>query len=215
MKSREYPAEMAHPPILTLSLTGRRSYTPVGHFLNRAVLSLLIALTAQWLTGCWTAPNANSRPSGPPRVIANGVRVTSMMPPAIVQSVDAASGTIVLRNADSSESRAYHIEPGASNLSQVAVGARLCVTATEDLSVYVSVDGQFPGAEPSHTSPAPQARVRSIDRSYRLLGVQWIGGRVETFKVDGTVPLERMQAGDYVRIAPLDVISFSKCREKR
>ena len=214
-KSREYPAEVAHRPILTLSLTGRRSFMPVGHFFDRAVLTLLIMLTGLWLTGCWTAPNANSRPSGPPRIIANGIRVKSMMAPAIVQSVDSASRTIVLRNAGSSESRAYHVEPGVSTLSQVDVGTRVCATANEELSIYVSVDGQLPGTDPSLASPAPQARVRSIDRSYRLLGIQRIGGDVETFKVDPMVPLERMQAGDYVRIAPLDLVSFSKCREKR
>ena len=113
------------------------------------------------------------------------------------------------------ESRAYHVEPGVSTFSQVDVGTRVCATANEELSIYVSVDGQLPGTDPSLASPAPQARVRSIDRSYRLLGIQRIGGDVETFKVDPMVPLERMQAGDYVRIAPLDLVSFSKCREKR
>lgn len=215
VKSREYPAEMAHPSALTLSLTGRRSFMPVGHFFNRAVLTLLVVLAASWLAGCWTPPNANRQPSGPPRIIANRVRVKSVMAPAIVQSVDSASRTIALRNAGSSESRAYHVAPEVSSLAQISVGTQVCATATEELSIYVSVDGRFPGTDPSLASPAPQARVRSIDRSYRLLGVQRIGGDVETFKVDGTVPLERMQAGDYVRIAPLDLVSLSKCREKR
>src|SRR5579871_6643643 len=62
---------------------------------------------AMLLSGCWTPPNANVRPPGPPRVIQTGIVVKSDLPHAFVQSVDAAAQTIVMQVPGTPGARAY------------------------------------------------------------------------------------------------------------
>ena len=71
------------------------------------------------------------------------------------------------------------------------------------LTVYLLRDGQLPGAE---GTVAAHARVLAVDRSYRLLKLQYPDGENETIKVPLGTRLEQMEAGDSVVIRPAEVL---------
>ena len=185
---------------------------PSGAIMNRAMMSLLLPVAAAMLTGCWTPPTADTRPGGPSRIVDQRIIVRSMLPLAIVQSVDPATRTIVMQKSDASASRAYRVAPTVPDLTHISVGVKVCATVSEELTVYVSPDGRLPGAEVPSAATASKARVLSVDPSYRLLTLQDADGATETFKVGLKARLAQMQAGDDVMIQPLEVVSLSMCK---
>jgi len=180
--------------------------------MKRATLNLLLLATGAMLQGCWLPPNANTRPPGPPRVIASGVMVTAAMPTAIVRSIDADTRTITVQFPEHQALQTIRIGPRVANLSRLSVGARLCAAAREELTVYVSSDGQLPGATRSTPPGLLKAKVLATDRSYRLLKLQRPNGSTQTLKVGRDVPLAHMHAGDDVMIEPLEIRSASVCK---
>ena len=178
--------------------------------MNRATLALVF-FAAALPTGCWTPPTADRRPSGPPRIIDQGIIVEGALPPAIVQSVDRATRTVVTRYPNAPESRAYHVGSTASALTHLFAGDKICARASAALTVYASPDGRLPNANRSTTDAALGARVLSIDPSYRLLTLRYADGNSGTFKMALKIRLAQMQPGDDVLIQPLELVALSPC----
>jgi hypothetical protein len=175
----------------------------------RANSPLLLA-AALTLTGCWTAPVANVQPPGEARLIQNGIAVRSVKEPAVVESVDPAASTIVLRAPGTSVTSTYKVAPDVSNFRDIKPGELVEATVAEELSVYVLRDGRLPGAAGASEEIAVDARVLSVDPSYRLLRLQYPNGQNETFKVPLEVKLRQMTAGDSVVISSVEVVALRR-----
>ncbi|HUK32267.1 MAG TPA: hypothetical protein VLV86_00065 [Vicinamibacterales bacterium] len=169
------------------------------------VASLVVA--AAPLAGCWTAPIATVQPDGEPRLIQRAIPTESVKRLAIVQSVDASSRTISILTPGESAVTAP-VDPGVRNLDRIKAGDKVRATLAEELTVYVLRDGQLPGPGGVPETIATDARVLSVDASYRLLTLQFPNGGTETLKVGRQVRLDEMRAGDEVVIRTVKIVAL-------
>ena len=170
---------------------------------------LLTLAASMLLSACWTPPNADVRPPGPSRLIQKGIVVISTLPRATVQSVDAQTRTIVLEVPGTPGLHSYRAGQQVSDLDRLRAGARVRATVSEELTVYVSSDGELPGTDGTPARKAPTARILSLDPSYRVMTLQKPDGQTEDFKVGLEVRLGQMQAGDQVLIQAPEIVSLS------
>jgi hypothetical protein len=176
--------------------------------LIRTVVYRLLFTAPLALAGCWTAPVANVQPKGEPRLIQADIPVRSVRSPVIVESVDPGARTMVLRMPDGAQASTYKVSPAVSDLDRFRPGDKVRATVTEELSVYVLRDGQLPGTDGAAQTIAVNAKVLSVDPSYRLLTLQYPDGQNETFKVGLDGKLREMEAGDAVVIRPVEVVAL-------
>jgi len=172
---------------------------------------LLFAATLA-LAGCWTAPVADVQPKGEARLIRSAIRVESVKAPAIVEAVDHSSNTIVVRTLGAAETSTLNVGREVGNFNSIRMGDKVTATVREELSVYVLRNGQAPGADGTPEKIAADARVLSVDPSYRLLKLQYPNGETETFKVAVGVKLKEMEAGDTVVIRPVEAVALQRKR---
>jgi hypothetical protein len=164
----------------------------------------LVAVT-MLLSGCWTAPNANLRPKGEPRVIEDSIEVEISMPPMRVESIDRAKRLLVASSRGASTIE-MNIAPAVRNLEDVHPGDQIRPKVREKLTVYVAPQ---PERGDSSVTGGPQAsRVLVIDPSYRLLTVQYPDGRTDTFKVGLNTRLKDMEPGDSVVVNALEAVDL-------
>lgn len=164
---------------------------------KKLALNFLTAITALILTGCWTPPNANIQPKGEPRLIQSGVSVESVLEQATVQAIDASQRIIRLKLSDGSLITCK-VSQRVGNFSQIQSGDKIKVTLAEELAVYVLNDGRLPIAGGTDETINFNAKVQSVDPSYRLLTLQYPNGQTEVLKADLNAKLLEMQAGDAV-----------------
>ena len=175
-----------------------------NHFSSPRPKAALVAVT-MLVSSCWTAPNANLRPQGEPRVIEDSIEVEFSMLPMRVESIDRAKRILV---ASSREARTIEmkIAPGVRDLQDVHPGDQIRPTVREKLTVYVA---PLPERGESGVTGGPRAsRVLVIDPSYRLLAVQYPDGRTETFKVGLNTRLKDMEPGDSVAVNTFEVVDL-------
>ena len=172
----------------------------------------LLLGAALTLAGCWTAPVADVQPKGEARLIQNAISVESVKAVAFVEGIDRDSGTIVVRTPGAPETSTYQVGRGVENFSRFGLGDKVEATVREELSVYVLRDGQAPGADGVPEKIAADARVLSVDPSYRLLTLQYPNGKNETFKVALDVKLKEMEAGDAVVIRSVEAVALKRKR---
>ena len=169
--------------------------------------SASIVAGALVLAGCWTAPLATVQPQGAPRLIQGAIRVVAVKPYATVKSVDLSSGTIVLLP-EGKAAVTYRVGRAVSNLERIKAGDSVRAAISEELTIYVLRDGQLPGPDGAPQTIAADARVLSVDPSYRLLTRQYTNGVTETFKVGLRVRLSEMACGDAVLTRPTEVVAL-------
>ncbi len=175
---------------------------------RRSISRLLPLVPTLVLAGCWTPPVATVQPKGPSRVIQSGFRVQSAQRPVVVQSVDRAARTIVLRGADGSAAQAYRAGPTVSGIDRITPGERVRASFLEELTIFVSQDRRLAAPGDASDGLLSNARVLSVDPSYRLLTLQYPSGSRETFKVGLEVNLRQVEAGDDVAIRVLEVAAL-------
>jgi hypothetical protein len=173
---------------------------------RRALLGALLVVTASALSACWSPPVANVQPKGEPRLIEGAIAVVSVKPYAIIQALDPEARSITVQSIGEPRRVTYKVSPQVGKLSRLKVGDSVEATVIEDLAVYVLQDGR-----PLDTDGSPydiDARVLSVDRSYRLLTLRFPDGHDETFKVSRRVRLDEMEAGDAVSIRSVQAIAL-------
>jgi hypothetical protein len=157
------------------------------------------------MSGCWTAPNANLRPTGEPRVIDDSIEVEISMPPVRVESIDGAKRILVVSSRDATRIE-MKIAPAVRNLEDVHPGDQIRPVVREKLRIYVAPP---PERGDSGVTGAPQAsRVLVIDPSYRLLTVQYPDGRTDTFKVGLNARLKDVEPGDSVVVNAFEAVDL-------
>ena len=177
---------------------------------RRAIAGPLLLVTTCLLAGCWSAPTATVQPRGEARLIQGAIAVESVKPPALIQSIDPDAHVITLLSQAQSSPVTYRVSPAVRNLSRLQAGDRVRATVAEELTIYVSRDGQN---LPLGTDGSPRtvdARVLDVDRSYRSLTLHFPNGDDETFKVSRSVKLDEMEAGDTVSIIPVEMIGLRR-----
>ena len=165
--------------------------------IKKSIFTLLPGVAALALTGCWTPPNANVQPKGEPRMIQSGIPVESVKDKATVESVDAGQRLLNLKLSDGT---LMSCQAGAQvkDFDQIKSGDTVKVTLAEELAVYVLKDGRLPGAGGSDEVIHINAKVQSVDPSYRLLTLQYADGKTEVFKVGLDAKVLEMAPGDDV-----------------
>jgi len=176
--------------------------------LNAAMTSSITAL----LTGCWPVPQASIQPKGEPRIIESGIMVTSERSRQIVQAVDGRAQLITVSGLDRRFPRTYRVAPDVSGLRQVEVGNRVRLRLAEELTVYVPSTAPAQQISGQGSRGEEDARVLSVDRSYRVLTLQYPNGRTEGLKVGQQVRLRDMEPGDSVVIQSIEVTSIRRQR---
>jgi hypothetical protein len=170
------------------------------------MLAALLVVAALAQSGCWSPPVANVQPKGEPRLIESAIVVESVKSHATIQSLDPQSRSITLLSPGETRPVTYSVGPHVGTLDRLKAGGRVRATVGEELTVYVQRDGRPPDTDglPSDVD----ARVLSVDRSYRLLTLRFPNGGDETFKVSGRVRLDEMEAGDAVSIRPIQATAL-------
>jgi Cu/Ag efflux protein CusF len=170
----------------------------------------LLLVAALTLPGCWSAPVASLQSKGKPRLIqgAIAVAVESVKPPAVVQSVDHDARGITVLSPEEARLVSYKVGSNVSNLKRFKAGDKVQATVAEELTVYVRRDGHLPSAGGSPQAVVTDARVLSVDPSYRLVTLHFPDGHNETFKVSLRVKLDEMETGDEVTIQPVEAIAL-------
>jgi hypothetical protein len=171
---------------------------------SRLRSKLLLAALTILMSGCWTAPNANLRPKGEPRVIEDSIEVETSMPPMRVESVDSVK-RIVVASSRMAAAIEMNVAPGVRNLEDVHPGDQIRPKIREKLRVYVA-----PRAESgdSGTGGPSAGRVLVVDPSYRLLTVQYPDGHTDTFKVGLKTRLKHMEPGDSVAVDAFEAVDL-------
>jgi len=161
---------------------------------NRAVAHFVLLAAILALPGCW--------------IVADHIRVRSVVDPAVVQAVDPKARTLVLVCARCWSPGVYPVGPTVAGLAQLRPGGRVRAIVLDELSVYVLRAGD--PASIAGENIQPQARVLFADPTYRLLTIRYPDGGQETFKVSLDVKLGAIQAGDAVVIRPVELIALRK-----
>jgi hypothetical protein len=173
---------------------------------SRCPLCLCVLTSLLMLAGCWTAPVATVQPQGEPRLIQGEVAVESVKTLAVVSSVDVSGGTLTLRTESSAQIATYKVGPKVAGLNDLKPGDVVQATLAQALDVYLLRDGRLAGAG----AVAADARVLTVDPSYRLLTLQYPDGRKDTFKVPLGTRLEQMAPGNSVVIRPVAVLAVRR-----
>jgi hypothetical protein len=170
----------------------------------------LMIVAALGQSACWSPPVATIQPKGPPRLIEGAIPVESVKRHSVVQSVDPHTRTITVLSPGETGSASYTVSPAVGDLSTLKAGDKVKVRVLEELTVYVSRGDQAQAAPVEGLPEYADARVLSVDRSYRLLTVRFPNGHDETFKVSRQVRLKEMGAGDEVSIRPVQAIALRR-----
>lgn len=169
-----------------------------------ALRNALLSMAALALGGCWTLPVADVQPKGDARLIQSRITVISVKNPAIVQSVDLRFNTVTLLSTQSSRNYSFRIR--SQDGRQLRPGDEVRATVKEELAIYVLKSGQTDGANGLPGASAVDARVLSVDPSYRLLTLEYPNKERETLKVPLGTRLDEMEAGDSVVVRPVEVL---------
>jgi hypothetical protein len=200
-------AEISSSAVLVGNVQFAAAHTLPAVLQGRSSVALLV-VAALALTGCWTAPVASVQPKGEPRLIQDGIAVEARKSPGIVRSVDASARRIVLSIPGDSAAVSYHVGPEVRKLDRIKAGDRVRATIAEELAVYVLRDGRLPGPGGVPEAIASNARVLSVNPSYRLLTLKFPNGHTETLKVHRGGRLDEMGAGDAVVILPVEILAL-------
>jgi hypothetical protein len=175
------------------------------YFSWRGQKGTLIAVATILLSGCWTAPNANLRPKGEPRVIEDSIEVETFTLPMRVKSIDRVNRTVVVSSRGAAPIQ-MRIAAGVRNWDDVRPGDQIRPKLKEQLTVYLAP--QLESGSKGVTGWSDDARVLLIDPSYRLLTVQYPNGRTDTFKVSFNTRLKDMEPGDSVAIKLIEAVEL-------
>ena len=98
--------------------------------------------------------------------------------------------------------------PQVANIHQIRAGDKVQATVAQELTTYVLKNGQVPGTGGKPETLEADAKVLSVDPSYRLLTLQYPNGQAQTFKVGLDVKLLEMEPGDIVVIRTMELIAL-------
>lgn len=165
----------------------------------------LMPVAALTLAGCWTPPNADVQPKGPPGLIQDGIIVESVKDPATVVAVDDGTRTITLKLSDHT-TLTCKVGAKVQIPGHIQVGDQVSATVSEELAIYTLDHGRLPDGTTAETLGV-NAKVLMVDPSYRILTLQYPDGQSEKVKPGLGTRMEQMSPGDSVVVRPKEVIA--------
>ncbi len=173
-------------------------------------LTTIVSTGLLALTGCKTPPNPLATQTSPGLTGARIIVETSCQK-AVVTELVAGQSELALRSSAGANIRCK-IAPQIENLNQIQVGAKVKATLSEMVAVFLLKNGAPPvaGAAITVTGTAPsgqaanvvlqttdtRARVLGVDRSYRLLKLEYEDGSTKEYKFPLPDTLENIRKGD-------------------
>jgi hypothetical protein len=165
------------------------------------------------LTGCWTPPSQLASPSGNPSLAGAWTVVETAKYTASVNSVEASQRKVVLLRPDGT-TIACKFGPDVVNFNQIQAGDKVKVQVARELAIFLVKNGPLPSAgtgvlvagSPTGSMPAglvvettdSTARVIGVDRSYRLLNLEYANGTTKAVKIPLPNTLKNVNKGDDV-----------------
>lgn len=161
------------------------------------------------LTGCKTPPNPLATQTSPSLAGAR-IAVQTFREKAVVTELAQGKGELSLRT--SAGTTRCKIAPGVENLDHIQNGTKVKATLSEVAAVFLLKNDTPPsagvgvtvtGASPSDQTASvvlqatdARAKVINVDRSYRLLKLEYADGSRKEYKVPLPDTLENIQKGD-------------------
>ncbi len=162
------------------------------------------------LTGCKTPPNPLATQTSPSLTGARIVVRTSHQKARVTELVPG-KRELALRFSAGTTTRCK-IAPEVENLNQIQVGAKVKATLSDVVAVFLLKNGTPPsataGVTVTDTAPSGQvasvvlqttdsrAQVLNVDRSYRLLKLEYEDGSKKEYKFPLPDTLENIEKGD-------------------
>jgi hypothetical protein len=164
-------------------------------------------------SGCGTTPPNPLATQSSPSLAGGRVVIQTSHEKAEVTELVAGKSELALRSPAGTTTRCK-VAPEVANLGQVQVGSRVKATLTEAVAIFPVKNGPPPsaGAGVTVTGPAAagqpasvvlqttdiRAKVYSVDRSYRLLRLEYADGSLKEYKVALPDTLENVEKGEEV-----------------
>ena len=163
------------------------------------------------LTGCHTPPANPLETQSSPSLAGGRVVIQTSCEKAEVTDFVASKSEVALRSSAGTTSRCK-VAPQVANLSQIQVGEMVKATLSDAVAIYLVKNGPPPNAGVGVTITGPaeaepqrsvvlltkdsRAKVYSVDRSYRLIKLEYPDGTRTEYKVNLPDTLEDVAKGD-------------------
>jgi hypothetical protein len=163
------------------------------------------------LSGCGTPPANPLATQSSPSLAGSRVVVQTSDQKAEVTEIVPGRSNLALRSSAGTTTQCK-VAPQVENLSQIQVGSRVKATLTDAVAIFLVKNGPPPsaGAGVTVTGPAEagqpgsvlltttdsRAKVINVDRSYRLLKLEYADGSRQEYKVALPDTLLDVQKGD-------------------
>ena len=176
-------------------------------------LAATLILPTAWLAlaGCKTPPANPLATQSSPSLAGGRVVVRTSQEKAEVTELVPSQTTLALRSSAGTTTRCK-VAPEVTNLGQIQVGQKVEATLGDAVAIFLVKNGPPPnaGAGVTLTGPAEagqpasvvlmttdsRAKVYNVDRSYRLLKLEYADGSRKEFKVPLPDTLVDVQKGD-------------------
>ena len=175
------------------------------------------------LTGCKTPPPNPLATQNSPSLAGARVVVRTTHEKAEVMELMPSKGDLALRSTAGTTARCK-VAPEVENLSQIQVGQKVKATLSEAVAIFlvrngpppnagagVTVTGSAEGGQPGTVvlmTTDTGAKVFSVDRSYRLLRLEYGDGSRKDYKVSLPDTLEDVQKGDEVVVRTTEPLAI-------
>jgi hypothetical protein len=173
--------------------------------------TLIIPAVLLGLVGCKAPPANPLATQSSPSLAGGKTVVNTSREKAVVTDLVPAKSTLTLRSSAGTTTRCK-VAPEVANLAQIQVGEKVRATVTDATAIFLVKNGPPPGPGASVTVPGSaeagqpasvvlettdsRAKVINVDRSYRLLKLQYADGSRKEYKVALPDTLLGVQNGD-------------------
>jgi len=152
---------------------------------------VLISANALMVAGCSSTEQYYAQAKANQSLAGGAIRVSTRKFDASVASVNPSNRTIALRT--ESGTHEYRVSNGVMNLSQVIPGAEVKVRVVDEDALFFG-NTSLPAAGTGVSDF--KTRIHGVDRSYRLLALDYPDNETRDFKVPLGTHLENVNPGD-------------------
>jgi hypothetical protein len=146
------------------------------------------------LTACHSTENYRKQAALNPSLAGGAIRVESEKLEGTVQSLDEAQRTAVLA-LEGDGTNTYRISQGVMNLATITPGTEVKARAVDEQALFLN-NAPIPAASPGVSDF--KTKIWNLDRSYRLIELQYPNAETRQFKVPLGTDLSNVNPGDEV-----------------
>jgi hypothetical protein len=188
-------------------------------------LAATLLIPAAWLglAGCKTPPTNPLATQDSPSLAGGRLVIQTSHEKAEVTDVAASKSELALRSSAGATTRCK-VAPQVENLSQIQVGAKVEATLSDAVAIFLVKNGPPPDAGAGVTvagsaeasrpgsvvlmTKDSRAKVINVDRSYRLLKLEYTDGSRKEYKVAFPDTLENVEKGDEAVVRTIEPLAI-------